>query len=138
MITGESGTGKELVAGALHYNSSRHEGPFIKINCAAITETLFRIRTLSAMKKAPLPAPIASRTVVFLQADQGTLFLDEISEMPLTMQVKLLRVLQEKEITRVGGETVIPVDVRLIAATNKNLGELITEGKISGRSVLPP
>jgi two-component system, NtrC family, response regulator HydG len=128
LITGESGTGKELIAGALHYNSVRHNGPFIKINCAAITETLFESE-LFGHEKGAFTGAERIKDGRFLQADGGTLFLDEISEMPLTMQVKLLRVLQEKEITRVGGETVIPVDVRLIAATNKNLAELVTDGK---------
>ena len=128
LITGESGTGKELIAGALHYNSTRHEGPFIKINCAAITETLFESE-LFGHEKGAFTGADRVKDGRFLQADRGTLFLDEISEMPVTMQVKLLRVLQEKEITRVGGETVIPVDVRLIAATNKNLAALVTEGK---------
>jgi len=128
LITGESGTGKELVAGALHYNSVRKDGPFIKINCAAITETLFESE-LFGHEKGSFTGADRLKEGRFLQADKGTLFLDEISEMPMTMQVKLLRVLQEREITRVGGEKVIPVDVRLIAATNKNLVDLISEGR---------
>jgi two-component system response regulator HydG len=128
LITGESGTGKELVAGALHYNSARRDGPFIKINCAAITETLFESE-LFGHEKGSFTGADRLKEGRFLQADKGTLFLDEISEMPMTMQVKLLRVLQEREITRVGGDKVIPVDVRLIAATNKNLADLIPEGR---------
>ncbi len=128
LITGESGTGKELVAGALHYNSARKSGPFVKINCAAITETLFESE-LFGHEKGAFTGADRIKDGRFLQADGGTLFLDEISEMPLTMQVKLLRVLQERELTRVGGEKVIPVDVRLIAATNKNLSELVSEGR---------
>jgi two-component system response regulator HydG len=127
LITGESGTGKELVAGALHYNSARRKGPFVKINCAAITETLFESE-LFGHEKGSFTGADRLKEGRFVQADQGTLFLDEISEMPMTMQVKLLRVLQEREITRVGGDKVIPVDVRLIAATNKNLADLIPKG----------
>jgi len=128
LITGESGTGKELIAGALHYNSARRDGPFIKINCAAITETLFESE-LFGHEKGSFTGADRLKEGRFLQADKGTLFLDEISEMPMTMQVKLLRVLQEREITRVGGDKVIPVDVRLVAATNKNLADLIPEGR---------
>jgi len=127
MITGESGTGKELIAGAIHFNSPRKDGPFIKINCAAITETLLESE-LFGHEKGAFTGADRRKEGRFLQAHGGSLFLDEVSEMPLTMQVKLLRVLQEREITRVGGETVITVDVRLIVATNKNLQNLITEG----------
>ena len=127
MITGESGTGKELIAGAIHFNSPRKDGPFIKINCAAIPETLLESEFFGHEKGAFTGAD-RRKEGRFLQAHGGSLFLDEVSEMPLTMQVKLLRVLQEREITRVGGETVIAVDVRLIVATNKNLTELIAQG----------
>ncbi len=126
LITGESGTGKELIAGALHYNSARKDGPFLKINCAAITETLFESE-LFGHEKGAFTGADRQKDGRFLLAKGGTLFLDEISEMPLTMQVKLLRVIQEKEIMRVGGEQVIPVDVRLIAATNKNLSDAISK-----------
>ncbi len=128
LITGESGTGKELIAGAIHYNSARKAGPFIKINCAAITETLFESE-LFGHEKGAFTGADRQKDGRFTQADQGSLFLDEISEMPLTLQVKLLRVLQEREITRVGGEAVIPVDVRIMAATNKDLAELIDQGR---------
>jgi len=128
LLTGESGTGKELIAGALHFNSSRKEGPFIKINCAAITETLLESE-LFGHEKGAFTGADKRKDGRFLQAHKGSLLLDEVSEMPLTMQVKLLRVLQEREITRVGGDEVIEVDVRLIAATNKNLQDLIKEGK---------
>ena len=128
LITGESGTGKELIAGALHYNSTRQEGPFIKINCAAITETLFESE-LFGHEKGAFTGAERQKDGRFLLAHGGTLFLDEISEMPPAMQVKLLRVLQEREITRVGGEQVIPVDVRLIAATNKNLVDAISKNR---------
>jgi two-component system response regulator HydG len=127
MITGESGTGKELIAGAIHFNSPRKDGPFIKINCAAITETLLESE-LFGHEKGAFTGADRRKEGRFLQANGGSLFLDEVSEMPLTMQVKLLRVLQEREITRVGGETVIKVDVRLIVATNKNLADLISQG----------
>ena len=127
MITGESGTGKELIAGVIHFNSSRKDGPFIKINCAAITETLLESE-LFGHEKGAFTGADRRKEGRFHQAHGGTLFLDEVSEMPLSMQVKLLRVLQERELTRVGGETVITVDVRVIAATNKNLTELKSKG----------
>ncbi len=126
MITGESGTGKELIAGAIHFNSPRKGGPFIKINCAAITETLLESE-LFGHEKGSFTGADRRKEGRFFQAHGGSLFLDEISEMPLTMQVKLLRVLQERELTRVGGEKVIKVDVRVITATNKNLQELVKE-----------
>jgi two-component system, NtrC family, response regulator HydG len=131
LITGESGTGKELFAGALHYNSPRKEGPFVKINCAAITETLFESE-LFGHERGAFTGADRRKEGRFLQADHGSLFLDEISEMPLTLQVKLLRVIQEREITRVGGEEVIPVDVRLVAATNKDLLQLIEKRLFRG------
>ena len=127
MLTGESGTGKELIAAALHNNSDRNQGPFIKINCAAITETLLESE-LFGHEKGAFTGATRRKEGCFVQADGGSLFLDEIGEMPLTMQVKLLRVLQEREITRVGGETVIKVDVRLIVATNRDLPEMIQSG----------
>lgn len=126
LITGESGTGKELIAGAIHYNSPRKDGPFIKINCAAITETLLESE-LFGHEKGAFTGADRRKEGRFLQAHRGSMFLDEISEMPLTMQVKLLRAVQEREITRVGGETVIKVDVRFIVATNKDLQEMIKE-----------
>jgi two-component system response regulator HydG len=128
MITGESGTGKELIAGAIHFNSPRKDGPFVKINCAAITETLLESE-LFGHEKGAFTGADRRKEGKFVQAHNGSLFLDEISETSLTMQVKLLRVLQEREITRVGGEGVIPVNVRVIAATNKNLSDLIAEDK---------
>ena len=128
MITGESGTGKELIAGAVHFNSPRKNGPFIKINCAAITETLLESE-LFGHEKGSFTGADRIKEGKFRQAHGGSLFLDEVSEMPLTMQVKLLRVLQEREITRVGGDQVLPVDVRLIVATNRDLSDLITSGQ---------
>ncbi|MFO7559376.1 MAG: sigma-54 dependent transcriptional regulator [Desulfobacterales bacterium] len=128
LISGESGTGKELIAGALHFNSLRKDGPFVKINCAAITETLLESE-LFGHEKGSFTGADKQKEGKFFQANQGSLLLDEVSEMPLTMQVKLLRVLQEREITRVGGDSVIEVDVRVIAATNKNLTELVGNGR---------
>jgi len=128
MILGESGTGKELIAGAIHFNSPRKDGPFVKINCAAITETLLESE-LFGHEKGAFTGADRRKEGRFRQAHGGSLFLDEVSEMPLTMQVKLLRVLQERELTRVGGEQVIPVDVRLIVATNRNLTDLINQGR---------
>lgn len=127
LITGESGTGKELIAGAIHFNSPRKDKPFIKINCAAITESLLESE-LFGHEKGSFTGADRRKEGKFRQADGGSLFLDEVSEMSLAMQVKLLRVLQEKEITRVGGDEVITVDVRVIAATNKNLLEEVTAG----------
>ncbi len=127
LINGESGTGKELIAGAIHFNSHRKEGPFVKLNCAAITETLMESE-LFGHEKGSFTGAERRKEGRFYQAHGGSLFLDEVSEMSLTMQVKLLRVLQEREFTRVGGEKTIQVDVRLMAATNKNLPELISKG----------
>jgi len=128
LITGDSGTGKELIAGATHFNSHRKDGPFIELNCAAITETLLESE-LFGHEKGAFTGAERRKEGRFSQAHGGSLFLDEVSEMALTMQVKLLRVLQEREFTRVGGESTIQVDVRIMAATNKNLPELIRKGE---------
>jgi two-component system response regulator HydG len=128
LISGESGTGKEMIAGAIHFNSPRKDGPFVKINCAAITETLLESE-LFGHEKGAFTGAHRQREGRFRQAHGGSLFLDEISEMSLAMQVKLLRVLQEREITRVGGEEAIKVDVRVIAATNKDLLQEIQSGR---------
>jgi two-component system response regulator HydG len=128
LITGESGTGKELIAAAIHFNSSRRDGPFVQLNCAAITETLLESE-LFGHEKGAFTGAERRREGRFHQADGGSLFLDEVSEMPLSMQVKLLRVLQEREFTRVGGDAPVRVDVRLIAATNRHLPDLIAAGK---------
>ncbi len=128
LLTGGSGTGKEMIAGALHFNSTRKNGPFVKINCAAITETLLESE-LFGHEKGAFTGAHRKKEGRFRQAHTGTIFLDEISEMSLSMQVKLLRVLQEREITRVGGEEVIKVDVRVIAATNKDLLQEIESGR---------
>lgn len=127
LISGESGTGKELVATAIHENSSRRERPFIKINCAAIPENLLESE-LFGHEKGAFTGAVASKPGRFELADGGTLFLDEIGEMPKELQVKLLRCLQEKEFERVGGLRVIRVDVRLIAATNKELQAEVNSG----------
>lgn len=127
LITGESGTGKELIAGAIHFNSARKDGPFVKINCAAITDTLLESE-LFGHEKGSFTGAERRKEGRFLQANGGSILLDEISEMPLSMQVKLLRVLQEREITRVGGETAVKTDVRVIAATNRDLKEMVSSG----------
>lgn len=127
MITGESGTGKELVAAAIHHSSPRKAGPFVKVNCAAITETLLESE-LFGHEKGAFTGADRRKEGRFVQADGGSLFLDEVGEMPISMQVKLLRVLQERELTRVGGETVVPVDVRLIVATNQDLVQMVGAG----------
>jgi nitrogen regulation protein NR(I) len=120
LITGESGTGKELIARALHEYSSRHSGPFIKINCAAIPKTLMESE-LFGYEKGAFTGAVGAKPGRFELAHGGTLFLDEIGEIPVEMQVKLLRVLQESEFERVGGIKTIKVDVRLVAATNRDL-----------------
>lgn len=127
LITGESGTGKELIARALHTHSSRSKEPFIRINCAAIPHNLIESE-LFGHEKGAFTGAESSKPGRFELADGGTLFLDEIGEVPIEMQVKLLRALQESEFERVGGIKTIKVNVRLVAATNQNLQEAIKEG----------
>ena len=128
LIAGESGTGKELVAKALHYNSGRRERPFIALNCAAIPETLIESE-LFGHEKGSFTDATARRVGHFELANTGTLFLDEIGDLSAMTQAKLLRILQEREFTRVGGVQSIKVDVRIVAATNKNLEELVRKGQ---------
>lgn len=128
LITGESGTGKELVAKALHYNSSRRDRPFIALNCAALPETLIESE-LFGHEKGAFTDATARRTGQFEMANTGTLFLDEIGDLSPVTQAKLLRVLQEREFTRIGGVQPVKVDVRIVAATNKNLDELVRKGQ---------
>lgn len=127
LITGESGTGKELVSSAIHFNSSRKDYPFVRINCAAITETLLESE-LFGHEKGAFTGADKKRKGKFLLADKGSILLDEIGEMSLAMQVKLLRVIQEKDITPVGSDQNIKIDVRIIAATNKDLKALSEQG----------
>ncbi len=127
LITGESGTGKELVARALHEHSSRKDKPFIKVNCAAIPKELIESE-LFGYERGAFTGAVASKPGRFELANGGTLFLDEIGEIPIEMQVKLLRALQESEFERVGGIKTIRVDVRLVAATNRDLKKLIATG----------
>ncbi len=127
LITGESGTGKELVATALHTNSRRFSGPFVKVNCAALSESLLESE-LFGHEKGAFTGADRRREGKFVQANGGTLFLDEIGETTPAMQVKLLRVLQEHELQRVGGEETVKVDVRILAATNRDLETEVKAG----------
>ena len=127
LIEGENGTGKDLIAKTLHYQSMRQAEPFLAINCAAIPETLLESE-LFGYEKGAFTDARAQKRGLFEQADKGTLFLDEIGEMPLSLQAKILRVLEEQTFRRLGGVRDINVDVRIIAATNKNLREAVTEG----------
>lgn len=128
LIEGESGTGKELIANAIHHNSPRSERPFIKVNCAALSEGLLESEMFGHVKGA-FTGAIADKAGRFELANGGTLFLDEIGEITLHTQVKLLRVLQEGEFERVGGTKPVKVDVRIIAATNKDLKAAVEEGE---------
>ncbi len=128
LITGESGTGKELLAKAIHYNSPRHSKPFVAINCASIPETLIESE-LFGYEPGAFTGATSRKKGLFEIAHEGTLFLDEIGDMPLMTQAKLLRVLQEKEIMRLGGREPVKIDVRIIAATNKDLEEELKKGR---------
>ena len=126
LITGESGTGKELVAKAIHYSSPRARRPFVALNCAALPETLVESELFGIEKG--VATGVESRTGLFQRAHSGTLFLDEIADLSPAAQAKILRVLQERVLERVGGRAPIPVDVRLLAATNKDLEAEIARG----------
>jgi two-component system response regulator AtoC len=128
LILGESGTGKELIAASLHQNSKRHAARFIKLNCAALSESVLESE-LFGHEKGAFTGAVSRREGRFEQANGGTLFLDEISEVPPAVQIKLLRFLQEREFERVGGNETLKVDVRIVAATNKDLMHLVNQGR---------
>jgi len=128
LIQGESGTGKELIARAIHYSGITKNFPFIAVNCTALTESLLESELFGHVKGA-FTGSIRDKKGKFELANEGTLFLDEISEISPNLQVMLLRVLQEREFERVGGETLLPMKARVIAATNQNLAELVKQGK---------
>lgn len=129
LITGESGTGKELVASAIHYNSNRKNKPFVAVNVAAIPDDLLESE-LFGHERGAFTGADSKRIGKFEEANEGTIFLDEIGEMDILMQTKLLRVLQESKITRLGSNKEIPLNVRVIAATNKNLAQRVKDGKM--------
>ena len=128
LVTGESGTGKELIARAIHEKSQRREAPFVAINCGGIPETLMESE-LFGHKKGAFTGADRDKQGLFQVADQGSIFLDEIGELPVPVQVKLLRAIQERTIRPVGGNEDIPVDIRIISATNKNLEEEVIDGR---------
>ena len=128
LVTGESGTGKELIAAAIHEHSPRAKGPFVKLHCAALAESILESE-LFGHERGSFTGALTRRDGRFSQANHGTLFLDEIGEISQAIQVKLLRFLQEREFERVGGNETISVDVRVIAATNRNLPQMVAEGK---------
>jgi DNA-binding NtrC family response regulator len=127
LITGESGTGKELVAKAIHYNGFRKEGPFVAVNCAAIPETLLESELFGYKKGAFTDAKVDKKGLLF-EAHEGALFLDEITEMPYTLQAKLLRVIEEREVRPLGDTHSYPMDIRVISCSNKDIRELIRQG----------
>src|SRR5262252_5841089 len=127
LIEGESGTGKEIIANAIHAQSKRSRGPLVKMNCAAVPETLLESE-LFGHEKGAFTGADRRRVGRFEQAEGGTLFLDEVCEMQPRLQAKFLRALQEREVERLGGGPVVPVDVRIIAATNRDLTKAVTEG----------
>ena len=129
MIMGESGTGKEVIADLIHKNSSRAEAPFVKVNCAAIPETLIESEFFGYEGGAFTGAGKGGKMGLFELADGGTLFLDEVGELSVQMQSKLLRVIQDKEVRRVGGEKSVHIDIRIIAATNRDLKREVEEGR---------
>jgi len=128
LITGESGTGKELAAKAIHYNGVRKEGPFIAVNCAAIPEALLESE-LFGYKKGAFTDARSDKKGLFFEANEGTLFLDEITEMPLTLQAKLLRAIEDKEVRPLGDTNSYPVDLRIISASNRDVESSIKQGR---------
>ena len=127
LLLGETGTGKDVIANAIHYSSSRSEGPFVSVNCGAIPDTLIDSE-LFGHEKGAFTGALAQKRGRFERAHTGTIFLDEIGDLPLQAQVRLLKVLQSKEIERVGGIRTISLDIRIIAATNHNLAEMVKQG----------
>jgi len=128
LIHGETGTGKELIAAAIHQNSNRKDKPFVRLNCASLSETLLESE-LFGHERGAFTGAMARREGRFKQADGGTLFLDEVSEIPASVQIKLLRFLQERDFERVGGNETLKVDVRVVAATNRHLKQRVDEGR---------
>ncbi len=129
LITGESGTGKELVARAIHENSSRRDHPFVAVDCTSLAENLLESELFGHIKGS-FTGAVQTKMGLFKVADNGTLFLDEISNISLTTQAKLLRVLQERQVTPIGGTQPIPIDIHLVAATNRNLKTMVAEGTL--------
>ncbi len=128
LITGESGTGKELVAQAIHRNSARRDYPFVAVDCTSLVENLLESELFGHVKGS-FTGAVQTKSGLFKIADNGTLFLDEVANISLTTQAKLLRVLQEREVTPIGGTQPVPINIRLVAATNRNLRDLVAEGK---------
>lgn len=145
LILGETGTGKEMIANAIHFSSPRRDGPFIKVNCGALPENLIDSE-LFGHERGAFTGAVAESRGRFERADSGTIFLDEIGELPLNAQVRLLRVLQNHEVERIGGKRPIPVNIRVIAATHRNLQSMIEEGsfredlwyRLSGFPIIVP
>ncbi len=127
MISGESGVGKEVVSRFIHDHSNRSQGPFVAINCAAIPENMLE-SVLFGYEKGAFTGAYQAKAGKFEQAQGGTLLLDEVTEMDLGLQAKLLRVLQEREVERLGGRNVIPLDVRILATTNRDIRQVVAEG----------
>ncbi len=136
LVLGESGTGKELVARALHYNSRRQFAPFVPVNCSALPENLLESE-LFGHRRGSFTGAISDKKGLFEEADSGTIFLDEVGSMSAMLQSRLLRVLQEREVRRVGENTAIYVNVRVVAASNEPLEKRIAEGDLPRRPLLP-